>query len=462
MAGIISSGIGSGLDIGSLVSQLVAAEGQPAKQRLVQQETRFQAKLSAYGSLKSALEAFQGASEKLQDADILNARKIKIGNEDAISASVTKDAVPANYTLEVVALAQTERLTSSAFADAETAIGTGTLSLSIGADSFDVVIDETNNTLAGIRDAVNGASDNTGVQATIVNAEGGSYLIFSGAKTGAENSLTITQTGGDGGLSSIAYDPDNAITNLSLSQAASDANIKINSFDIFSDTNVFEDAVDGITFTALETTDGDSFSADVSFDTATVKSSVQSFVSSYNALFSTIDNLSAYDAETKQAGALQGDSALRSVANLIRRELGSSVSGVDEGLNTLSELGITLDVEGRLELDSDKLDTLLASDFVSVGNLFSATDGYGAKLTGVLDSFLDSDGLLQTRTEGLESSIERLSGQNEALDRRLVSLEARLLRQFNGLDSLISQLNTTSNFLAAQLENIPSPGSNNR
>ena len=460
MASITSTGIGSGLDVTGLVQSLVAAEGQPARQRLVQQETRFQGKLSAYGSLRSALAEFQSSVEKLQDAKTLQTRRVTLENEDAFSVEADEDAVPVSYQVEVVSLAEAERLTSSVFAGPDAAVGTGTLTVSVAGAAFDVTIDAENNTLEGIRDAINAAADNSGVQATIVNADAGSYLILKGDETGAANVITVTQAGGDGGLAAIAYDPGNGIANLTRSVAAADGQIRVDGFDVFSDSNVYEGVIDGATITTIEPTSGQAYSLDIAYDNDDVRKTIGSFVTSYNALTEAMDNLSRFDAESGDAGPLQGDAALRSVSILLRRELGTASTDVDKAFDTLSEIGIAIDENGKLEIDSEKLDAVIESDFRQVGALFSADGGYANRLGTLLDSFLDPDGLLQTRTDGLQSSIDRITEQGEALDERLVRLEARLLRQFNGLDSLISQLTTSGNFLSQQLANLPTPSAN--
>lgn len=458
MVGIVSSGIGSGLDVQSLVQQIVAAEGQPAQQRLAFRETQFQARLSAYGSLKSALDTFKTSLQKLSEAETTAARSIATSNEDAVSVSVNESAVAASYTVDIVNTASVARLTSSAFADSDAVVGTGTLTLSLGSESFDVEIDSDNQSLAGIRDAINSASDNSGVQATIINADNGSYLVLSGTKTGSSNSLTITQSGGDGGLASISYDPGNGINNLVETQAASDAAATVNGFAVFSETNEFADVIEGVTFTALEATGGNTFSIDVSNDDGAVADAVRGFVSGYNALISTAENLSSFDAETKVAGPLQGDSALRGVTGLLRRELSNATNGASALFDTLSEIGVGLDEKGRLQIDSDKLNSVLESDFSAIGDLFGGDNGYTARLSTIIDTYIGDDGILEARTDGLDASIERISEQRESLNARLVSLEARLQRQFNGLDSLLGQLNNTSSFLTAQLANVPTPG----
>ncbi|MEL6868237.1 MAG: flagellar filament capping protein FliD [Pseudomonadota bacterium] len=460
MVGIVSTGIGSGLDVNGLVQQLVAAEGQPVQQRLIVRESEFQSQLSAFGSFRSALDALKTAAERLGDGEATSARSVVSSNEDAVTVTAEPAAVPATYTVAITNLATNERLTSGAFADSQAAVGTGNLTLSIGGESFTVAIDEGNNTLEGIRAAVNESTENTGVQATIINAEGASYLVFVGDDTGSDNTITVTQEGGDGGLSVLDYDPDNGVTSLTRSQAADNARAEVNGFSVESATNVFDTVIDAVSFTATEVTGSDTFEIAVSNDTSTVRGAVGTFVFAYNEFVDTAANLSAFDAETNVAGALQGDALLRNATALLRRELSNNTESAAAGADTLTEIGIALDEDGKLQIDNELLNPVLESNFRAITSLFGGDDGYVARLDTVIESFTRDDGLLQTRTDGIQSSIDALGEQNERLNARLEALETRLFRQFNGLDSLLSQLNLTSSFLATQLANLPTPGAN--
>ena len=185
MPSIISNGIGSGLDISGIVQQLVAAEGQPVVTRLGQQEAKVQAKLSAFGSLKSALADFRDKLDAMKNLDKFLVRKAVSGNEDSFTVSADTKAVPSEYSIEVVQLAQAQKLTSGAFTDSDAVVGTGTLTLQIGIQGVTLDINAENNTLAGVRDAINESPDNPGIAATIVNADSGSYLILTAESTGA-------------------------------------------------------------------------------------------------------------------------------------------------------------------------------------------------------------------------------------------------------------------------------------
>jgi len=458
MPSIVSTGIGSGLDIAGIVQQLVAAEGQPVESRIGQQEARAQAKLSAFGSLKSALSDFRDKLDVMQSLDKFLSRTASSGNEDYFTVSAGTNALPASYSVEVVQVAQAQKLTSGAFVDSDTVIGTGTLTVGVGASTMDLTIDATNNTLAGIRDAINAATDNPGVAATIVNADSGSYLIVTGESTGAANSITITQAGGDGGLSALEYDPVNGLNSLTESITPQDAMIRIDGLDVMSDSNVFTGAVQGVTINVEQATGGATESLVVENDDGAARSLVSDFVESYNQLVSTFDALTAYDAESEQGAPLIGDSTIRGIKDQVRRELTSAVEDLDAPFSMLADVGIEVQLDGTLSINDESLDAVIADDFVKFGQLFSTTDGFATRLYTLTDGFLESDGIIESRTQGLTSTIEGFGDDRAALNDRLASLETRLLRQFNALDSLLAQLSLTSNFLTQQLGNLPGVG----
>lgn len=456
MPAITSTGIGSGLDIQGMVQQLVAAEGQPAEARIARQEARTQAKLSGFGTLKSSLADFRDSLDGMKDLAQFLARKATSSNEESFTVSAGSAAVPALYSVEVVELAQAQKLSSAAFADEQAVVGTGTLTIGLGDSSFSVEIDEDSNTLGGIRDAINAAGDNPGVTATLVHAESGSYLLLGSQYTGSDRTVTVTPDGGDGGLASLAYDPENGLTALTEVTPARDAHVRIDGLDVVSDGNTVAGAIDGVTVTLLAAAPGESAELRVENDVAAVRETVGNFVDAYNALVDTFDKLTAFDPESQTAAALQGDATIRGVREHIRREFGNAVDALNLPFGTLSEIGIETQLDGKLAVDDARISEVLAGDFAAVGQLFAHPDqGYATRLFDIVDGLLNSDGLIETRTAGLTDRIDRYNEQREALGERLGALETRLLRQFNALDTLVGQLSATSNFLAQQLASLP-------
>ncbi len=456
MTGITTSGIGSGLDIAGLVQQLVAVERQPTEIRLARQEAQVQAKISAYGSLKSALSAFNAELDKLKEADSLLLRKADSSDEELVTVSVDGAAVPSAYEVEVLQLAQSQKLESGAFGSPDDVVGTGTLTIGVGADAFTVEIDSENNTLAAIRNAINGAVSNTGVQATIVNADGGSYLILTAEQTGADKSITVTQAGGDGGLSALEYDPPNGLNSLTETRQALDAQVNIDGLLVTNDSNTISGAIEGATLNLIAAAPGTTASVNVENDTGAVKSRIEAFVEKYNDMIDVFNELTAYNVETRVAGPLLGDSTIRGVSSLLRRELGVGVDDIEASFSSLLDIGIESDVDGKLSIDSDVLDGVIESEFTKLGQLFANSDGYAIRLSSAVDEYLDgTDGIIQARLDGLDESIDVFNEQRERLEIRLESFEARLQRQFIALDTLVGELTNTSNFLAQQLQSLP-------
>jgi len=452
---IISPGIGSGLDIEGLVTQLVAAEGAPASFRLDKKEAIAQAELSAFGSLKSALSAFRDALEPLSELSEFQGRVTSSSDELLLTASADADSVQGRYNIEVSQLAQAQKLSSQFYSGPEAAVGHGTLTISVGTDAFNVVINSEANTLADIRDAINDSNDNTGVRATIVNSTDGSHLVLSSVETGEANALTITATGGDGGLDDITYDVGGGVKNLTELEAALDAEILIDSLSVKSSTNTISDAIDGITLKLHAAAPGLTTELTVDYDDSGATDAVNAFIDAYNDLVGKFAEFSSYDAETGNSGPLFGDSTLRFVSSELRREMGVGTKDLNEPLSSLLDIGITTKLDGTLEVDTEKLNAQLEGSFDDIGKLFSSDEGYAARLDAILGRYLDAGGQLEARTDGLQETIDDIGGQRESLSERLAAVETRLRAQFNALDSLVSQLSSTSAFLAQQLVNLP-------
>ncbi|MEW4982896.1 MAG: flagellar filament capping protein FliD [Cycloclasticus sp.] len=447
---ISSPGIGSGLDINSLVTQLVAAEGSATANRLNVREAEYQGDISAYGGLKSSLSIFQSAVQGLQDLTDFQVRSGTSSDSDIFTATADETADVSQYGVEVIQLAQANKLiTTDGFASAE-AVGGGTLTLTQAADSFDIVVSGTD-TLTDVRDAINAATDNSGLTASIINVDDGlggteQKLVFTANDTGLDNAITITAMG-DAGLSRLVN------AQLNEPAAALDGQIKVDAQLISSSNNTFASVIDGITITAVGVGAGEKLT--VAEDKAAVELKINQFVANYNGLVSTFNALGSYNATTDTGGLLLGDSVLRGIQNSIRQEISSSVSGLSSTFSTLAELGITTDDTGKLEINSTTLDEALDSSFDQVGELFAATNGIANTLDSIIDGYIGSDGIIESRTEGLQDRIDDIGEQRLALNRRLSSIESRLLSQFSAMDAIVSSLQNQSSFLTQQLASLP-------
>lgn len=406
MAGISSPGIGSGLDIRSLVDSLVRAEGEPAVNRLNRQEAKLQAQLSALGSVKSALSSFKSALAKLTDIGSFQKRSVTSSNEELFSVSVAGKPVAGSYDIEVEQLAQTHKLASAALAEASSAVGKGVLTFQFGdpaRPAQSITIDDSNDSLTGLRDAVNAA--NIGVRASIIKGDAGFQLVFSAENAGTDNSLLI----------SAEEDPlspglNDFVQNLTETSAARDAIIHVDGIKVSSATNTITDAIAGVSINLKKAEAGTTASLNVKQDKSSATSAVEGFVNAFNSLVGTVNQLSGYDAETRQAGVLIGDSTLRSVMGQIRSTLGNPVGNPDSPFRALVDLGIQTEIDGTLSLDKSKLTAALESNFDDVGKLFAVT----AQATDAQVSYGSST--LQTRIGTYGLNITQAASRGSYMD----------------------------------------------
>jgi flagellar hook-associated protein 2 len=459
MAGIQASGVGSGLDINGLVTQLVSAENASRSAPILRRETAATTKISALGTLKGALSAFKGALTPLRNLDVFSVRKATSEDATRFTATASSKAAAGSYDVEVIRLASAHRLASNPYlTGSTTAIGYGSLAITVGDESFDVEIAQDANTLADIRAAINESSDNTGVQATLLNGTEGTRLVLTSRKTGAEHAIKVVASGGNGGLSALNYDPS-GVMNLTQKDEALDASVMISGFPVASSTNVIDEAIEGVTINLLKAEEGAEFTLNVSFDSASVTTRIQNFVTEYNNMQAQLTKLGNYDAASKTGGPLLGDALLRSITQDVRRGLTSPVAGMSGDYTALASIGITTTATGTLELDAAKLNKALTADPDAVAELFGSENGVAARLYAQVDARLASGSDLDSRNTTLKREVDQIGKDKEALQLRMAQIEARYRKQFTALDSLLSQLQTTSSYLTQQLSNLPKIGS---
>ena len=455
MGAIISSGVGSGLDVAGLVQKLVEAEGGPKTLLLNREEAKVQAKLSALGSLRSALAKFRDSVAVLKNLDRFQGRQATLSLPDFLTATAGTAAVPGSYSIEVERLASTHKLQSGPVATAATVVGTGTLRIVAGGQNYDVEIGSTNNTLAGIAAAINDSAAGAKVMATVISGATAARLTITSRASGAANGMTITQSGGDGGLAALVYPPSG--TGLTQLQEALDARVLIDGVLATSATNTVSGAIAGVDLTLTAINDpGETTTLTVGYDRAAARKTIDDFVKSYNALVDSLKSLTSYNIETRQGAPLFGDGGVRNMVDQLRREIGSNVASLSGELDSLAKLGITAQLDGKLSVDSSDLDAAFAADFDAVGELFATDDsGLAVKLDTLLEQYLSTQGVFDSRTASLKSSIDAINDRREALTTRLTALQARYTKQFNALDGLLAQLQGTSNFLNQQLSHLP-------
>jgi flagellar hook-associated protein 2 len=475
---ITSAGVGSGLDVDSLITQLMTIEKRPLT-LLDKKEASYQSKLSAYGTLKSSLSSLQTAAKSLSTIDKFSPMKSSVADTTVLTAAPTSSAVAGSYNVEVQSLAQSQKLMSGGYAATTSTVGKGTLTFDFGSYATDgggvtsftantakpaktVTIDATNNTLAGVRDAINKA--NIGVTASIINdgTTNGYRLMVSSNDTGARNALKIgVVENGAAGLGNLAYDATTGGTSvLSQTVAAKDAVIKVDNVTITKPSNVVTDAIQGVTLTLTkEMASGTTTKLTLSRDTSSVQSAIEGFVKAYNSTLTTIKDSTAFNTATGVGAVLNGDSMTRSVQSQLRGLFSTPILGAATGTAYLSDIGITFQRDGSLGIDSTKLSSALADPARDVSRLFATTDtgnGYAYQMDTVIGKILSPVGMLAGSTASLNTSIKNLDKQRDAINLRLDASEKRYRAQFTALDSMVASMQKTSSFLTQQLASMAS------
>jgi len=465
---ITSTGIGSNLDVDGIITQLMSVEQRPLT-GLKAKEAGFQAKISALGSLKGALSALQSAASALipdtgsSAFDKFSVFKTTITDADIASATASSSAVAGTYSLEVTQLAQQHRIAtatgvSSPFDVNNKLLGGGgilTITLDTQGESSPTKTTSLNiadgATPEAIRDAINTAK--AGVSATVVNGTAGKQLVLVSDSVGSDQSIKLT------GIAGLSYDGTGGDADeFTQLQAAQGSAFILNGIATTATTNTVSTVIDGITLTLTKKSEADKpTTLTVSRDNSSLTAGVSAFVKAYNDFNTTANSLGSYNATTKVAGTLNGDSTLRAAQNILRSAIGHAPAGLtDATLQRLSDIGVSLLKDGSLSLDSTKLSKAIGSNLTGVANLVA---GYGNAFKIATDGLIGSNGSITTRTEGIQTSIKGLGKQSEAIVTRLKNIEARYRKQFTDLDVMMSNMNQTSTYLTQQLANLPKSGS---
>lgn len=460
MASISTLGIGSGLDLSSILDSMQTAE-KAALTPISKQQTAYTAKLSAYSTMKSALTTFQTANTKLNDATLFNATKT-VSSSTAFSATTTTGAVAGKYTIAVTQLATAQTLTSATQTSNSTALATADSTISIklaGSDkAVDVKVSAANSSLTGIRDAINKAD--TGMTASIIKTGDGTYrLSLSSDETGTDNAATISVTGDSALSSMLTYDGTNS-GNMTQSVTAQNAKLSVNNVEIENSSNTISDALEGITLNLSGETTGTQ-TLTITKDTSSASSAIAAWVTAYNTLQDNFDTLTKYtavdagtDAQDSSNGALLGDSTLRNIQQQMKSMLTNAAS--TSTFKTLSQIGITTDpTSGQLKTDQTALDAALAKDPDGIKAMIigdGKTTGIATSMSNNLTTWLSSTGVIQAATDGVSKTLNSLTDQYNKVSDRIDATITRLKTQFTALDVMISKLNSTSSYLTTQFE----------
>ena len=447
MSSITSLGIGSGLDLNGLLGQLEEAE-QAKLVPIAQQVESQQVKISAYGELQSQLSAFEDSVANLNDPSLYQSVTSEVSGS-AVNAAAGPDASPGRYDIEVGQIATAGNLATERVSDLETVVSEdgGTLELTFANTELNhSVAIEAGSTLEDVRDAIN-ADPDAAVNASIVFDGEGHRLTLMSQDTGEQASIIGTNFA-ELAAGNLAEEPGD-----SISQAGEDANLTVNGIDITSPTNQVEDAIQGVSLSLQEP---GSSTVEVARDTGSIRDAITSFVDGYNQLKGTTERLTAFNGEDSQPGELIGDSAVRSMESSLRNEL--SAAEVRDGQFTLlADMGLSLTVDGTLELDEQQLDSALANDPDGVAGFFAGDDenpGLAGRLQGTTEQLLSSNGALEGSINSAETRIDSLGDQYQRTEQSIEQTIDRYRTQFQQLDSMMGQMQQTSNYLTEQLNGL--------
>lgn len=473
MAGISSLGAGSGLDLAGILKSLMSVEQQPLI-NLQRKEISYQARISALGSLKGTLSALQTAAAGLMPApgktavEKYSSFSASVTNTDVASATASSGSVAGSYALEVTELAQSQRLVTgtsgippaSPYSNAAAGIAQGTLKIELGdlsdgtysADgtkTLEIEINASNNTLGGLRDAINAAGKD--ISATIITGSAGAQLVLTAKDSGTSNVMRLT------GLTGFDYDPiaNTGTMNQEASQggrAAQNAEFTLNGITATSSTNTVSGVLDGVSLTLKKTNVGDPTTVSVTTDNTTgLNANLNAFIKSFNEAVTATKGLGGYNSETKEAGPLQGQAIIRSTQTQFRNLIFNTAAGSNSSIQRFADIGVSFNKDGLLTLDTAKLNKAIESDYSGVLNVVTKIgDSFNKSLEGVIGG----SGTVTGLTDSLNRMVKGLDAQRTVLSQRLANIEDRYRKQFTALDTLIAGMKETSTYLTQQLASL--------
>ncbi len=459
MATISSPGIGSGLDIKSIVSQLVALEKRPLEKLQLQAAT-VQTKISAFGQIKSLVSALSDAAGKLTSLTGWNGVSATSSDSASVTVSAIGGTQPTSFDIEVQGLARAQSTYSAALLPVGGAVGAGTLRLEIGqwagavftpgsGTPVDITVEATD-TVSDIASKINGA--NAGVTATVLTDASGERLLLRGKNTGAEAGFQLSVTGDADGNPADALGLSRLVVGATTNQDATNATATINGIPVSSATNKFENSVSGVTFTAVKETTAP-VTLTIAKDTAAVQQNIEAFVKAYNEINSLLNEATKYDSATKTGGLLQGDSTALTLQNALRSAVQSVTTG--SAFARLSDVGIAVQRGGNLEVDSGKLSKAM-ENMDELKAMFSSTaagsgEGIAVRLKGLTSTLLASDGFFKSKDDTLKRALDNNADDQTRVNEKASRVEAALNRKYSALDAQIASLNSLNSYLTQQI-----------
>ena len=464
MAALTSLGIGSGIDLNTMLTQLVALERKPLEQ-MQAEASKLQTKVSGFGQVQSLVSRLQDAANKLKGTGVWTQSVAKSANEAVVTAVGGSSAAAGSYSVSVTALAAAQTITSgAAYPDASALVGSGTLTIETGtwsagqaaftgkagATAMQLVVTAAD-TVQTLRDKIN--SLGAGVSASVVNDASGARLALRSTATGTANGFRITS--GDAALAGLTFDPPGGGAGMLLNQAGADAAATVNGIAVTSASNELTNVVDGLTL-RLRGTSAAAVAVDVSADRDSITTAVKGLASAYSDLASYIHEQTKYDPTSKVGGPLQGDSAVGTVLSRLRGVI-NNTSGASATFSRLSDMGLELQRDGTLSVDGTRLDKALSNldamrkAFTNTDSLVAANEGFARRFSTLTTELLAVDGSLTTRTEGLRKLITQNSEKQTRLEERVGRYQERLTQQFTAMDSNLARLNALNSYVTQQL-----------
>lgn len=455
MTTVTSAGAGSGLDLESIISASVSAKSAQLKQPVTTKQTQTQITISGLSSLKSEITKFTDVLDTLSETGAFNKRSVKSDQDTdspVFEVTTNDDASNGNYNVIVNKLATTSKYEGIFSSSTSSLVSEdGTLTFKAGDEEFTVDVKK-GDTLQQIRKRINNNGDNFGLTANIINtSDGKAKLVFDSGVSGSGNNLTVT--GSSSSLDSFTT------ANLTKTQDASDAQITVDGNTLTSDTNEFNDTLQGLDITVLRTSDKDtdgnltSNTLNVTTDKSSIKGLVQNFLNSYNTLISSTTSLGKRNSivggeSQNDGGALAGDSMTRSIQSLMTSMI-ADPSSETSTIQTIFQLGVTMDNDGVLSLDSDTFDTALDENYEQVVALFGGSTGLASKMSASLDKYTQTGGLIGIRSESLNTLLSSLTTKSADIDTRLTKYEENLRQQYGNLDTLLTKLSNSASSLTS-------------
>lgn len=468
---ISSVGIGSGLDVESIVTQLVALEKQPIKTLEAKAEV-IQSKISTYGQIKSLTDDLNAAVRDLTLDRTWNTVKINSSNSSAVSASMTGSAAAGSYNISVQKLAQAQTSVSTKFSASDTMGTAGVMRFAVGnplnttpgsVQTYDLNIAATDK-LSNIVEKINGHADlsKTVVASIITDANGQQQLMVRARATGTDSQFAVSFGSSvdgsnalvptaEGGLHRMAASAEGSVeAGFRITQEAQNAQIKLNGVDLESTSNTFADVIPGLSISV--SAENSSSLLTLTQDKDAVQASIQKFVDAYNALNDMLTQSTKYTEETKQAGVLQGDSSTVSLQNALRLLTQNVVGNVSGAFNRLSDAGIQMLQGGKLSVNSTKLATAL-NDMDSLKSMFAAKaegleqGGIAVRFKSFTDQLLAYEGTLNSKTDSLEKQLKLNASEVDKVEKRAETVEARLRKQYSALDVKMASLGSLSSYV---------------